>query len=205
MTRIPYLDSNEHLTGEALQVFEHIKASRGNVIGVFSLLLNSPPVAKLVADLGAYLRFDSILPSRLKELVILVTLSENSCQFEWSFHEGFALDNDISQRTIEVIKFKKPLYINTEPTFACSELSALDANLITYIRELVNNKRVSQTCFEQLKQSVNTQELTEITALVGYYSMVACQLNAYELQAEVGKPCLPEPELPPAAVTEETN
>ena len=205
MTRVPYLDNDVDLNGEALAVFEHIKASRGNVIGVFALLLNSPPVAKLVADLGAYLRFDSILSPRLKELVILVTLSENSCQFEWSFHEGFALDNDISQQIIEIIKFKKPLFINEQPTTIGTELSAADISLIRYIRELINNKRVSQACFDELKNNINTQQLTEITALIGYYSMVSCQLNAYQLPAEAGKPSLPEPVFISAAVVEEID
>ncbi|WDD97176.1 carboxymuconolactone decarboxylase family protein [Thalassomonas actiniarum] len=196
MTRIPYLDNEIGLSGEALQVSEYIKASRGNVIGVFALLLNSPKVAKLVADLGAYLRFDSILPQRLKELTIITTLSENACQFEWSFHQEFALQADISVHTMEVIKYKKPLYKNGRPTEDNHGLASGDGDLITYVRELSNNKRVSDKCFNKLRQAYSTEQITEITALIGYYTMVACQLNAYELPAAPGKPSLPEPQVP---------
>ncbi|WDE07459.1 carboxymuconolactone decarboxylase family protein [Thalassomonas viridans] len=196
MTRIPYLDNEIGLDGEALQVSEYIKASRGNVIGVFALLLNSPKVAKLVADLGAYLRFDSILPQRLKELVILTTLSEHSCQFEWSYHQEYALQADISVHTMEVIKFKKPLYKNGQPTREHNGLASGDGEIITYVRELINNKRVSDKSFNRLRQAYSTEQITEITTLIGYYAMVACQLNAYELPAAPGKPSLPEPKLP---------
>lgn len=195
MTRMPYLDSEVGLSGETLQVFEYIKASRGNVIGVFSLLLNSPQVAKKVADVGAYLRFDSILPQRLKELVIITTLSENSCQFEWSFHQDFALKADISTQTMEVIKFKKPFLINGEPSEIFAQVTPADRELITYIRELINYKRVSDSSFNKVKADYSTEQITEITALIGYYCMVACQLNAYELSPVPGKPSLPEPGL----------
>ena len=207
MTRIPYIDNAAGLDGESLHVYEDIKASRGKVIGVFSLLLNSPRVAKLVADLGGYLRFDSPLNTRLKELIIITTLSENSCQFEWSFHEGFALTSGISPQLVEAIKYKKTLNFENKNTSCGIELADYDVLLITYIRELINNKRVSDACFNQFKQQFSTQEITEITSLIGYYCMVACQLNAYELPAEAGKPSLPEPfvnnEL--ARVAEEVN
>ena len=198
MTRIPYLDSETGLNGKALQVSEYIKASRGKVIGVFALLLNSPQVAKLVADLGAYLRFDSILPQRLKELIILTTLSENACQFEWSYHQEFALQANISVATMEMIKFRKPLFTvdsfgNELTTSANTGLVSGDSEIISYVRQLINNKRVNQRCFNQLRQAYNTAQITEITALIGYYTMVACQLNAYELPPAAGKPALPEP------------
>ncbi|WDE09952.1 carboxymuconolactone decarboxylase family protein [Thalassomonas haliotis] len=196
MTRIPYLDNEIGLSGEALQVSEYIKAGRGKVIGVFALLLNSPKVAKLVADLGGYLRYDSILPQRLKELIIITTLSENSCQFEWSFHQEFALQADISVHTMEVIKLKKPLYKNGLATGDNSGLASGDGDIITYVRELTNNKRVSDKCFNKLRQAYSTEQITEITALIGYYTMVACQLNAYEMPPAPGKPSLPEPQLP---------
>ena len=195
MTRIPYLDNTAGLGEEALQVFDDIKASRGNVIGVFALLLNSPPVAKLVADVGAYLRFDSILSQRLKELIILTTLSETSCQFEWSFHEGFGLAADIPVSTIDILKFKKLLIVDGQPTPEYTALPAEDAAIIIYTRELINKKRVREHNYNNIRDIYNTQEITEITALIGYYSLVACQLNAYELPAAEGQPSLPEPDL----------
>ncbi|WP_158262679.1 carboxymuconolactone decarboxylase family protein [Photobacterium sanctipauli] len=188
MTRIPYLDQNTDLEPDAAETFEHIKESRGNVIGIFALQLNSPPVARLTADLGGYLRFDSILPPIVKELVILTTLSENYCQFEWAFHEGFAIEAGISPQVVDVIKYRRP--IHSEP-----EVSEQEAMLITFVREVVNNKRVKNSVYQALKQAFNTQEITEIAALTGYYCMVACQLNVFELGAPEGMPHLQEPSL----------
>ncbi|MGF1701818.1 carboxymuconolactone decarboxylase family protein [Photobacterium makurazakiensis] len=195
MTRIPYLDQNNGLDDSAAEVFEHINESRGNVIGVFALLLNSPPVAKLTADLGGYLRFDSILNQTVKELVILTTLSENYCQFEWAFHEGFALEAGISPQVVDVIKYRQEL--SSEP-----EVSPIETKIISFVRELVNNKRITDSTYQALEQEFSTQELTEITSLTGYYCMVACQLNAFALAAPAGKPHLPEPAVASDAATE---
>ncbi|MCX4028639.1 carboxymuconolactone decarboxylase family protein [Endozoicomonas sp. SM1973] len=183
MTRIPYIDKPTGLSDEQKAVYDYIYQSRKKVVGVFSFLLNSPPLAQPIADLGAYLRFDSILPANLKEIVILVTLSENYCQFEWSAHEELALKAGISQETIDVIKYKRSL----------TDVELREQTIIHYGRELINNKRVSDTVFTKCKQQFNKTEITEITTLMGYYSMVACILNAFGLGPQPGKPSLPEP------------
>ncbi|WP_163832894.1 carboxymuconolactone decarboxylase family protein [Spartinivicinus ruber] len=183
MTRISYIDKPTDLSGEQKEAYDYINQSRKKVVGIFSFLLNSPSIAKLTADLGAYLRFDSILPANIKELVTLVTLSENYCQFEWSGHEGYALKAGVSQYTIDIIKHKHAL----------TNLNPKEQTIIRYGRELINNKRVSSTVFSELKKLFNDVEITEITTLIGYYSMVACSLNAFELGPQPGKPALSEP------------
>ncbi|MDE1462078.1 carboxymuconolactone decarboxylase family protein [Spartinivicinus poritis] len=185
MTRIPYIDEPAGLSDKQKAVYDYVYQSRKKVVGVFSFLLNSPPLTKPIADLGAYLRFDSILPADLKELVILVTLSENYCQFEWSAHEALALTAGISQDTIDIIKYKRPF----------TDLVLKEQIIINYGHQLINNKRVDDTVFASLKQQFSNTEITEITTLIGYYSMVACLLNAFELGPQPGKPALPEPSL----------
>ena len=109
MTRIAYRTTDEDLNEEEKKVYDEIKESRGHVIGIFSVLLSSPRIAQLTGQLGAYMRFDSILSPLVKELVTCTSLSENSCQFEWSFHEEFSLKAGVDQTTLEAIKFRKPL------------------------------------------------------------------------------------------------
>ena len=184
MTRVAYRTTDEDLNEEERKVFDEIKESRGHVVGVFSVILNSPRVAQLTGQLGAYMRFNTILSPLVKELVTTTTLSENSCQFEWGFHEGFSAKAGVDAATLEAIKFKKPL----------DGLPEVNAELIRYGRELIRKKRVSAPTFAALKDRYNPQELTEITALFGYYCMVACSLNAFEVDPPQGQPVLPEPE-----------
>ena len=61
-----------------------------------------------------------------------------------------------------------------------------------YCRELIRNKRVSSGTFQQAYQRLGGQGITELTATLGYYTMLACVLNAMEVEPEPGvKPLLP--------------
>ncbi|UTM56766.1 carboxymuconolactone decarboxylase family protein [Photobacterium sp. CCB-ST2H9] len=187
MTRLPYLDDSAGLSAETLAAYEHIAASRGHVSGVFALLLNSPKAAELVADLGAFLRFDSCLNPGVKELVILTALSENACQFEWGFHEKFARKAGVSPQVIEMIRNRR--LPDNEP-----EVSQNERDLVTYVRHLLVRKRVSDALFGGIQARFSAQEITEITLTAGYYAMVASLLNIGNIQAAPGNPTLPEPD-----------
>jgi 4-carboxymuconolactone decarboxylase len=183
MTRIPYRDSEDGLSEEQLVVFRHIKESRGSVIGVFAALMGSSKVAELVADFGKYMRFDSILSDHVRELTIATALAEYSAQFEWGYHEEFADKAGISPEAIDAVKFKKNL----------AGVAEIERELIEFGRELIRNKRISPPTYSAVKQRYSEQELTEITALFGYYACVSSILNAFEIPAAPGKATLPEP------------
>ena len=183
MTRVPYRDTEDGLNEEQLSVFEHIKKSRGKVVGVFSVLLESPTVAGLAADIGAYMRFESILTPVVRELTITTTLGEYSCQFEWSAHEGFARDAGVSDAAIDAIKHKKSL----------DGLSDIESEIVQYGREMIRDKRISDVTYQAIAARYSTQEVTELTALYCYYSMVSCILNTFEVPPPPGKSAPPEP------------
>jgi 4-carboxymuconolactone decarboxylase len=182
MSRLPLHTTDEGLEGEALEVFRAIEKSRGFVLGIFAALMNSPKVAQLVADLGGYMRFGSVLPDAVRELTILASLRECDCQFEWSFHEGFALKAGISQETIDVVKYGRDL----------ATVAPEHAEIIQCARELLSLHRISDPTLAALQARYDTQTLTELIALIGYYAMAGCVLNAFEVPAQAGAVVLPE-------------
>jgi len=186
MTRVPYHDTEEGLDEEQLRVFAHIKESRGSVVGVFSVLLNSAKVAELVADYGKYMRFDSILSDTAREITIATALAEHSSQFEWGYHEEFLLGAGVPQETIDAIKYKHDVDGVSDD---------VARELIQYGRELFRNKRASAATYATLERRYNLQEITEITALLAYYACVSTVLNAFEVPPTPGKAVLPEPQI----------
>lgn len=185
MTRVPYHDRPDGLSDWQLNVFNHIKDSRGSVIGVFAALLESPKVAELVGDYGKYMRFDSILPDTVRELTICVALSEFSAQFEWGYHEEAAAHVGVSAAAVDSVKNKKDI----------NSLPEDERELIQYGRELIRNKRISPATFAAVNSRYSTIEVTEITALFAYYACVCCVLNAFEIPPTPGKATLPEPDI----------
>lgn len=71
--RLPALDP-ERMTAEQRRVAEAILSGpRGSIQGPFNAWLRSPALADLLQRVGAYLRFETPLPPRVKEFAILVT------------------------------------------------------------------------------------------------------------------------------------
>jgi len=182
MTRMPVHTTPDGLEGEALAVFEEIHQSRGMVVGALAALLNSPKVARLVSDLGGYLRFESVLPAPVRELTILAALRETDCQFEWSFHERFAGEAGVDAATIDAVKYGRDL----------RDVPAEHAEVIQGVRELLRRHRISPATRAALEARLDDQALTELIALAGYYALASCVLNAFEIPGPAGAPVLPE-------------
>src|ERR1700704_2080822 len=85
------------LTDLQKQAMTEFSAARGSeVSGPFVPLLRSPEVMNRARAMGDYLRFKSALSPRLSEFVILLTAREWSQQYEWSAHQGLALQGGLS-------------------------------------------------------------------------------------------------------------
>ena len=53
------------------------------IAGPFDVLLRSPEMGDLAQELGAYVRFDSLLPDTLREMSIIMTARHWTAPFEW--------------------------------------------------------------------------------------------------------------------------
>ena len=181
MPRVPTPDRQE-LPEAKRDVYDEIVGSRGSIVGPFGVLLNSPEAARRIAHLGAYIRFESTLSPATREIAILVAGREADCQFEWTYHEPEAREAGVSAAAITSIRDKRDI----------DGLSDDEAIPARYCQELIRNKRVSAETFQQAHQRLGDQGITELTATVGYYTMLACVLNAMEVEPEAGvKPLLP--------------
>lgn len=179
MTRVPEVTSREELAPEHRPAFDDIQASRGTVSGPFKVLLNSPEVARRIAHTGAYLRFENSIPLEVSELAVLATARELDCQFAWTAHERAARTAGVREEAIVAIRER------TAPR----GLNPGEALVFNYAQELLWKHRVSQNAFQAALQRFGAKQLTDLTATIGYYSLLSCVLNAFEVQPE-GTPLL---------------
>lgn len=172
MARIPGIARREELEAKDHHVFDAIAQSRGEVRGPFTMLLHSPELAARVSHLGAYVRFEGELGGRLKELVILTVARALDCQFEWSMHVGFARNAGVPEAFIGAIEERR----------APEAVSDAEARVCAFVQELLATHRVSEPTFTAVKAHLGVQGCVELSALVGYYVMLACVLNACEVE-----------------------
>jgi 4-carboxymuconolactone decarboxylase len=150
--------------------------------GPGGLNLYSPRAAEHLMGLSHYLRYDSGMSSRVREIAILVTAREMDNQFEWTVHEPIALGEGVSREVIEVIKSRG----TTE------NLSETDSTIIQLGRQIFGDRRVTSEVFACALKLFGDRGLVELVMLMGNYAAVGVMLTAFDVQLEPGqKPLLP--------------
>jgi len=159
-----------------------VSGPRGQVIGPLRAAIHNAELAARWSALGEALRFDTSLPKRLSELAISVTGRRWSAQVEWFVHAQAAADAGLEPGVIAAIRDGIP------PQFTQPD----DAMIYDYARLLLRDGTVPAALHAQVTARFGVKGVVELTALVGYYSMVAMTLNAHEVP-------LPDGAAPPLA------
>jgi 4-carboxymuconolactone decarboxylase len=158
------------MTPEQRRVYDAVVAGpRGQVIGPLRAVIHSPDLAERWSRLGEFLRFGTCLPPRLNELAIIVTGRRWSSQIEWWVHARAAAAAGLSEALIENIRAGEP------PVFDDAD----DAAIYEYSRQLQVNGQVDEAAYEAVVQRWGARGVVELTAVVGYYTMVSMTLNAH--------------------------
>ena len=185
MARIPPARRDSVPAGQ-LDAFDEYVTQRGSIpeTGPLSILINVPELIKRGEHLRAYLRGDeSSLPLDLREWGMLVTAREMDCQFIWNAHAAMGRQSGLSDSLVDNLRDKKEL----------TGLSPEESVVVDYGREFFRTHRVSQPTFDRARSLLGVRGLIELTNLMGYYSCLAFNINAFEvgLPAEAAEPPLP--------------
>ena len=182
MARIAGVTSREGLTPAQAEAWDELMASRGHVVGPFTMLLHAPAVCKEVGRLGALVRFAGGLPKPLLEVAILTTARYNTAQFEWTAHVPLARTAGVSEGSIAAIRDEK----------APQGLTADEGVVFRYVDELLRRKRVSQAAYDAAMGRFGQALVLELTVTAGYYSLLGTVMNAFAVEPAPGVAALPE-------------
>ena len=155
------------------------KASGRSIAGLRGpggLNLYSPKAAFHLSGLSNYLRYDSGMSSRVREIAILVTARELDHQFEWTVHEPVALKEGVPKEVIEVIKGRK----------ATENLSEPDATIIQLGRQIFDQKKVASDVFARARKLFGDRGLVELAMLMGNYTAIGVLLTTFDMQLPRG-------------------
>ncbi len=179
-SRLRQLERDD-LADEHKPIYDAIAESRGDVAGPFRIWLHSPEFADRAQRLGKIVRYETRLKSRLSELAILVTARAWDCQLEWTLHEPFATEANLAPELIEAIR------LGQYPEFDRDDEQAV----YDFAAELVYNRFVQERTFSAALDLLGDAGVVELTGLIGYYSMAAMTLNAFQVPLPKGtKPTL---------------
>ena len=177
MPRIPLLSPESDLSPEQKRVVDGILGKRGGRIpGPYRLSLHCPELTEVWHPLGEALRLRSCFPLRLSEFAILITARSWDCDYIFVAHAKFALEGGLSQSVIDA------LAKNERPKFEKEDEEAL----YDYCTQLFERHAVSEEAYARATRLFGTPAVVELTALIGYYGMVAMTLLAHEMPLPEG-------------------
>jgi 4-carboxymuconolactone decarboxylase len=153
-----------------------VSGPRGKIQGPLRAALHNPELAEKWQALGALLRYRTGLPPRLSELAILVTARACQSPFEWYAHRIEAEKAGLEAPLIDAL-----LAQEVPPG-----LSEDDGAVYHFAAELNQHKSVSDATYARALARFGERTVVELTALVGYYTMVAMTLNCHEIPLPEG-------------------
>ncbi len=181
--RLP-LPKREALDEAGRRIYDQATDPKGGTIrglkGPAGIQLHSPALAALVRPVNRYLRFESGLGARVRELAILVTARECDSRFEWAAHEPEALKEGVSQAIVDVVKHRKPV----------AGLDERDAIIIEMGRELFRSKKLSSATYRRALAQFGARGLVDLIELMGNYAGTALLLAAFDMQLDPGTSAL---------------
>lgn len=154
-----------------------IAGPRKAVFGPFIPLLRSPQLMGRIGDVGAYLRFESVLDARIRELTICAAARHTGNQFEWLMHAPLALAAGVAQATVDAVADGR------QPRgMADDEAAALDVAF-----EVLRQHGCSDATYDAALKIFGEQGVVELVSLAGYFVMVCWVMNVARTPAQ-GKP-----------------
>lgn len=174
------LDAAQRAVWEATQA-----GRRGTVPANIQAWLSSPEFARRAALLGEFVRYQTSLGPRRSELAILAVARRWSAAYEWAVHVGEASRAGVGTDVIEAIADGR------DPA-----LDEGDAAVLAFARELVGQGRVTDRSFARARAAVGDTGVVDLVGVVGYYTLVAFTLNAFEVPAPDRQPSGPAIEPP---------
>jgi 4-carboxymuconolactone decarboxylase len=169
--RITYRDSRDKLPEGGESAYDGIAESRGGVRGPFPVLLNHPDLAALIGAVGHHVRYEGELPDADREIAIISVARQFDCAYEWAAHAAIARDSGVDDAVVEAIA-------DTEDP---AEMPEPARSIVAYAWSLLEDHAVDEDTYETVLNRYGESGVVELTVTVGYYCLIACVLNAFEV------------------------
>jgi len=153
-----------------------VSGPRGVVVGPLRAAIHNPDLADRWQQLGKVLRYETSLPLSLNELAIIITARRWNSQVEWAIHAKEALKAGLAADVVTAIKE------GDVPQFP----DEAGKEVYQYTKEMLMDGKASLDTYQAIVKRWGEKGIVELTAVIGYYSMVAMTLNAHEIPMPEG-------------------
>jgi 4-carboxymuconolactone decarboxylase len=170
---MPRLPPVSDLSSPAVaEVFAEIAATRGFVSNALSAIGHAPEGLRHLARLGAYTKYQTDLPDRLRELSILC--AARGVDYAWTHHTALAVQAGIPQAAVDDIGAGR-VPVSLQPA---------EQAIANYICELFSPQSVSDATFAALARHFTPRQITDISLSATYYRALGTLVMAFGVEVE---------------------
>ena len=170
MARLPLIDP-EQTTGDARKAFDRMPVK----LNIFRMMAHAE------ANFIPAMRYaNSILHKQKlshvnRELLILQVAQWEHGTYEWRQHVPIALGVGVTQRQIDCIEQGK---------YDDAAFNAAEKALLAFCREVIENVRVAEPVFNEMRVHFSEQEIVESILAIGFYMTMARLTEATDVELD---------------------
>lgn len=170
MPRLPPV--TEKSSPAVAEVFAEIAGTRGFVSNALSSIGHAPEGLRHLARLGAYAKYQTDLPERLRELTILC--AARGVAYAWTHHTELAVQAGIPQAAVDDIGAGR----------APAALPANEQAIARYVQELFAPTSVSDAAFAEIGRHFTPRQITDVSLTATYYRALGTLVMAFGVEME---------------------
>lgn len=169
--RFPDIDPSA-MTPEQKAIADAIASGpRKSISRPFKAWLRSPVLADRLQKFGAYIRFETSLPTRVNEFAILISGQAWASQFEWAYHYPLAIKAGVPATVLaDLSEGRMPRGMTDDESL-----------VYTFSTELRRDKIVSDATYAKVLERFGERGVVDLVAVNGYYDVVCMTLNVAQV------------------------
>jgi 4-carboxymuconolactone decarboxylase len=173
--RMPPIPTDKMTDAQKNAVKELLSTPRtAGVSGPFVPLLRSPEFMNRVQRVGEYLRYQSPLPAKIREMTIIMTARQLTQQYEWDAHYPLAIQGGLTkEKGLAIAQGRRP-----------EGMSDDEEMVYNFVTELQQHGTVTDPTYARVLAKFGEQGMVDIAGLVGYYSTIGMIMNVARTPAQ---------------------
>lgn len=169
MARVPYLEAAD-LAPEHRDLLKR-------PINFYKAMVNSPRARRAASHIGHYIRRETKLDSRLRELAILQVGYLTRSPYEWSHHIKLGYEFGVTDADIRAL-------IDVSEGRPAPGLDEMTAMVLKAAREITKDGAMAQPTWDFLKARLELEHLIDLTLSACHYNSVVRLLATLQVDVE---------------------
>ncbi|MCG3190469.1 MAG: hypothetical protein LKCHEGNO_03193 [Burkholderiaceae bacterium] len=146
------------------------------VLHLYRVLAWAPGLLTPWADFASALRFKTVTPAALRELMIVRAGQLMDCEYEWKHHWPAALEAGVPEQKLQALSEWK-----------VSELyDPQERAVLSLADDTARGVGASPQTMDALKAALPNEQVAELVIIAGFYAAVGRIVNSFDIELEPG-------------------